>query len=415
MAVLKPFKAIRPKPEFVEDVAAPPYDVIGFKDAAAAAKNKPYSFLHVEKSEIDFSAGTDAGTEEIYSRAKENLDGLIKNGVYGQDPENCFYIYRQTAAGRTQTGLVGCVSIYDYINNVVRKHEKTKIAKEKDRVKHVDHCDANTSPVFLTYRPKAEITETTRSWIKAREPVYDFVSYGAVRNSVWVVDDPGVVEKISALFAGVENLYIADGHHRAAAAVEVGLKRGKSLPEFDGGREFNYFLAALFPGDELKISSYNRAVGDLNGLTDDEFLAEVEKSFFVEPIEESVYSPDSAGTFVMFLGKKRYRLTARSVPFDPRNPLASLDVSILHNRLISPVLGVSNPRTDRRIAFIGGGDKGPEELERRIGSDMRVAFSLFPLTIEKLMQTADAGEIMPPKSTWFEPKPLSGLFVHSLK
>ena len=414
MAVFKPFKAVRPVPEYADKVAALPYDVMNSAEAAEMVKGNPYSFLHVDKAEIDLPAGTDIYSEQVYLKARENLDKLVADGVCKQDEENRFYIYRQIMNGRSQTGLVGCVSIDDYINNIIKKHELTRADKEADRINHVDYCDANTGPIFLTYRPQAEISEIVKVWKETRKPVYDFVTDDGIANTVWVIDEQETIEKISKLFADVDYLYIADGHHRAASAVKVGLKRREQFPDYDGSEEFNRFLAVLFACDELEIMDYNRVIKDLNGFTAEEFIGKIGEKFTVEPVGEAAYKPAEAHTFGMLLNGKWYKLTAKSGTFDETDPVASLDVSILQSNLISPVLGIDDPRTDKRIDFVGG-IRGLGELERRVKEDMCLAFSMYPTTLEELMSIADAGQIMPPKSTWFEPKLLSGLFIHKLK
>ncbi len=414
MAVFMPFKAIRPVPEFASKVAALPYDVMNSAEAAEMVKGNPYSFLHVDKAEIDLPAGTDLYSEQVYLKARANLDKLVADGICKQDEENRFYIYRQIMNGRSQTGLVGCVSIDDYINGIIKKHELTRADKEADRINHVDYCDANTGPIFLTYRPQAEIAKLVGDWKQEHAPVYDFVTDDGIANTVWVIDCAETAEKISALFAAVDYLYIADGHHRAASAVKVGLKRREQFPDYDGSEEFNRFLAVLFDCDELEIMDYNRVIKDLNGFTQEQFVEKISESFTVEPAGKSAYKPETAHTFGMLLGGEWYKLTAKDGSFNAADPVEALDVSILQNNLISPVLGIDDPRTDKRIDFVGG-IRGLGELERRASEDMCLAFSMYPTTLKELMDIADAGQIMPPKSTWFEPKLLSGLFIHKLK
>ncbi len=414
MAVFRPFKAIRPLPEFASQVAALPYDVMNSAEAAEMVKGKPCSFLHVDKAEIDLPEGTNLYSEQVYLKARENLDKLVSENICAQDDKARFYIYRQIMNGRSQTGLVGCVSIDDYINNIIKKHELTRADKEADRINHVDYCDANTGPIFLTYRPQAEVAAILRDWCANHSPEYDFVTDDGIANTVWVIDSDEINARIAALFANVDYLYIADGHHRAASAVKVGLKRREQFPDFDGNEEFNYFLAVLFDCNELEIMDYNRVMKDLNGNTEDEFIAKISEKFTVEPAGEKAYKPENAHTFGMLLGGKWYKLTAKDGTFNAADPVESLDVSILQNNLISPILGIDDPRTDKRIDFVGG-IRGLGELERRASEDMCLAFSMYPTTLEELMDIADAGQIMPPKSTWFEPKLLSGLFIHKLK
>lgn len=406
--------AIRPNPEFASKVAALPYDVMNSKEAAEMVKGNPYSFLHVDKAEIDLPEGTDLYSEQVYLKARENLDKLVSDGVCAQDGESRFYIYRQVMNGRAQTGLVGCVSIDDYINNIIKKHELTRADKEADRINHVDYCDANTGPIFLTYRPQEKVAAILGEWTKSHAPVYDFVTDDGIGNTVWVIDCPETTAEIASLFEGVDYLYIADGHHRAASAVKVGLRRREQNPDYNGSEEFNFFLAVLFDCNELEIMDYNRVMKDLNGNTEEEFIAKISEKFTVEKVGASAYKPTEAHTFGMLLGGEWYKVAAKEGTFDSADPVASLDVSILQSNLISPVLGINDPRTDKRIDFVGG-IRGLGELERRASDDMCLAFSMYPTTLRELMDIADAGQLMPPKSTWFEPKLLSGLFIHKLK
>ena len=414
MAVFRPFRAVRPNPEFASKVAALPYDVMNSKEAAEMVKGNPYSFLHVDKAEIDLPEGTDLYSEQVYLKARENLDKLVSDGVCAQDGESRFYIYRQIMNGRAQTGLVGCVSIDDYINNIIKKHELTRADKEADRINHVDYCDANTGPIFLTYRPQEKVAAILGEWTKSHAPVYDFVTDDGIGNTVWVIDCPETTAEIASLFEGVDYLYIADGHHRAASAVRVGLKRREQNPDYNGSEEFNFFLAVLFDCNELEIMDYNRVMKDLNGNTEEEFIAKISEKFTVEKVGAAAYKPTEAHTFGMLLGGEWYKVAAKEGTFDSSDPVASLDVSILQSNLISPVLGIDDPRTDKRIDFVGG-IRGLGELERRASDDMCLAFSMYPTTLRELMDIADAGQLMPPKSTWFEPKLLSGLFIHKLK
>lgn len=414
MAVFRPFKAVRPVPEFASKVAALPYDVMNSEEAACMVEGNPYSFLHVDKAEIDLPEGTDLYSEQVYLKARENMDKLVSDGICIQDSENRFYIYRQVMNGRAQTGLVGCVSIDDYINNIIKKHELTRADKEADRINHVDYCDANTGPIFLTYRPQEKLASLLEGWKESHEPVYDFVTDDGIGNTVWVVDSPETVSEISELFKAVDYLYIADGHHRAASAVKVGLRRREQFPDYDGSEEFNFFLAVLFDCNELEIMDYNRVMKDLNGNSEEEFIAKISEKFDVEKVGKEAYKPEKAHTFGMLLGGEWYKLSAKSGTFNENDPVASLDVSILQSNLISPVLGIDDPRTDKRIDFVGG-IRGLCELERRVNEDMCLAFSMYPTTLRELMDIADAGQLMPPKSTWFEPKLLSGLFIHKLK
>ncbi len=413
MAIFKPFAAVRPTPRYAADVAALPYDVMNSEEARAAVQGKPWSFLHVDKAEVDLPSTVDPYDKAVYLKARENLEALTENGICQQDSAPCFYIYRQIMDGRSQTGLVGCAAIDDYLNDVIKKHEFTRADKEEDRVNHVDVCDANTGPIFLAYRGSAQIDDVIASWQNTHDPVYDFTTDDGIVNTVWVIDDPAVNAVLETAFAAVDNLYIADGHHRCASAVRVGKKRRAQHPDFDGSEEFNFFLAVVFPKDQLAIMDYNRVIKDLNGLTPDAFFEALEKDFTVAPAPTAPYRPQKRHEFGMFLDGKWYVLTAKDGTFPENDPVASLDVSILQNNCITPIFGISDPRTDKRIDFVGG-IRGLIALERRCKEDMRIAFSMYPTALDELMAIADAGKVMPPKSTWFEPKLLSGLFIHKL-
>lgn len=414
MAFFKPFKAIRPLPAYASQVAALPYDVMSSKEAREMVKDNPISFLHIDRAEIDLDPQMNPYSPVVYQKAKQNLDNLVMRHLCEKDNDECFYIYRQTMNGRVQNGLVGCASIDDYVNNVIKKHEKTRTEKEIDRINHVDTCNAHTGPIFLTYKNQNKISHILSKWQDENEPVYSFNHGDGVDHEVWIIDDEEINQELHEYFKSVDSFYIADGHHRCASAVKVGLERRKQNPDYTGDEEFNYFLAVLFPDDELEIMDYNRVIADLNGLTVKELLTKIGKKFTVEKYTgEGAYRPESRHTFGMFVNKKWYKLTAKDGTFDENNPIDSLDVSILQNNLISPVLGIDDPKVDDRIDFVGG-IRGLEELERRATSDMKLAFAMYPTSIGELMDIADAGEIMPPKSTWFEPKLLSGLFIHKL-
>ena len=413
MAKVRPFKAVRPRPEYAAKVAALPYDVMSSEEAAVMVQGNPYSFLHIDRAEIDMPAGTSPYDAAVYDKAKENLDNLSKNGICAQDTEPCFYIYRQVMNGRAQTGIAGCVSIDDYINNNVKKHELTRADKEVDRLNHVNICNANTGPIFLTYRPKKELSALLAQWQEEHDAVYDFTTDAGIRNTVWVIDDSDVNAEISKLFSEIEYLYIADGHHRAASAIKVGVMRREENPDYNGNEEFNYFLAVLFSCDELEIMDYNRVVKGLNGLTKEEFLTKLEKDFTVEKNGKEKYKPAVPHTFGMYLEGEWYKLAAKEGTFDSTDAVAALDVSILQNNLIAPILGIEDLRTSDRIDFVGG-IRGLGELEKRADTDMTMAFAMCPTSLQDLMDVADSGRIMPPKSTWFEPKILSGLFIHYL-
>lgn len=411
MAVFRGFRAYRPAEKNQSLIPALPYDVMSSDEAREMVKGNPLSFLHIDKAEIDLPSGTDLYDTAVYEKAKENLIALEENGDLIQDSEPCLYIYKQVMNGRSQTGIVGCASIDDYMNNVIKKHEHTLAKKEQDRINHVNTCDANTGPIFLTYRKNDEISSTVESWMNNNQPVYDFVSDG-VNQTVWAVDDAKIVNRLSALFDTVPAMYIADGHHRCASAVRVGEMRRKANPDYTGEEEFNYFLAVAFPDKELEIMDYNRVVKDLNGLDENEFITAISKSFEVEKTEGRC-KPSDKHTFGMYLNKQWYLLKAKADIINESDPVERLDVSILQNYLLDAVLGIKNPKTDDRIDFIGG-IRGLAELEKRADSDMQLAFAMYPTTVDDLMAIADAGLIMPPKSTWFEPKLLSGLFIHHL-
>lgn len=415
MAVIKPFKAVRPAPDLAEKVAALPYDVMNSEEAREMVKGDEFSFLHVDKAEIDLNPAIDLYDKRVYEKASDNLKEMKSNKVLIKDVKDNFYIYKQVMNGRAQVGLVVCTSIDDYINNIIKKHENTRADKEQDRINHVDYCNANTGPIFLTYKSKKEINNIVNNWIEKNKPVYDFVTEDNIEHSVWVLDGEKEILKLVSEFASIEYLYIADGHHRAASAVKVGLKRREQNPSYNGKEEFNYFLSVLFPDDQLFIMDYNRVVKDLNGNSNEEYLSKVAEKFDIKPVEkEGQYKPVHKQTYGMYLDRKWYVLTAKPGSFNENDPVDRLDVSILQNNLLNPILGIQDPRTDKRIDFIGG-IRGLEELERRVNNDMKVAFSMFATTIDDLMSIADAGKVMPPKSTWFEPKLRSGLFIHELE
>lgn len=409
MAIIKPFRGIRPIKELADKIAALPYDVMDSDEAREMVKDNPYSFLHVDKAEIDLPRDIDPYDDRVYDKAKENLDNMIKNRFYIEDEKPNYYIYRQIMKGRSQVGLVGCASIDDYTNNIIKKHELTREDKEIDRINHVYKCEAHTGPIFLTYRENKDISNIINEWIK-REPIYDFKSEDGVSHTLWIVDDESTVTKINELFKSVEYLYIADGHHRSASAVKVGHIKRAEKEDYTGEEEFNYFLSISYPDSELEVLDYNRTVKDLNGLSKEEFLNKVRVNFVVTESNEQV-RPKEKHTFGMYLEKQWYLLEAKEGIFNPEDPVDQLDVSILQNNLLRPILGIDDPRKSKRIKFIGG-IRGLKELERRADTDMKVSFSMYATTIDDIMDIADNGKIMPPKSTWFEPKPRSGLFIH---
>ncbi len=414
MAVVRPFKAVRPAKALADKVAALPYDVMNSDEARDMVKDNPYSFLHVDKAEIDLDRDVDLYDKKVYEKARENLYKMIEDDIFIEDDKPRLYIYRQIMNGRVQTGIVGCTSIDDYMNNIIKKHEHTRADKEQDRINHVDYCDANTGPIFLTYKAQNEIDAIIANWTE-KEPVYNFISEDGISHIVWIIECDKDIEKLTSLFGGVEYLYIADGHHRAASAVKVGQMRRSQYPSYTGEEEYNFFLSVLFPDEDLYIMDYNRVVKDLNGLSTEEYMLKVSDKFAVSTYEgDGPYKPSSKHTYGMYLDGKWFELTAKEGTYNPEDPVDRLDVSILQNNLLKPILGINDPRTDKRIDFVGG-IRGLGELERRVEHGMKVAFSMYPTTIQDLMDIADAGEVMPPKSTWFEPKLRSGLFVHKLK
>ncbi|MBE5935351.1 MAG: DUF1015 domain-containing protein [Lachnospiraceae bacterium] len=415
MAHIKPFKCIRPAEDKASKIAALPYDVYSSEEAKAKVHGDAYTFLRIDRAETQFEEKIAVDDPRVYDKARQILDNMIENGDFISDGEDKYYIYELTMNGRTQTGIVACASIDDYCNNVIKKHENTREDKELDRIRHVDVCNAQTGPIFLAYRSKAEINEVVNK-TKNNKAVYDFVSDDGIRHRVWDIALAEDIQTIRDGFEAIENIYIADGHHRAASAVKVGLKRRKEQPEFmelTGEEEFNFFLSVLFPDEELMIMDYNRVVKDLNGYSLEQFMDKVKENFDVECEGESQVVPSKKGEMGMFVDGKWYRINAKTDSMILDDPVKKLDVAILQDYLLGPVLGIEDPRTDNRIAFIGG-IRGLGELERRVNSDMKVAFAMYPTSIGELFDVADKNMLMPPKSTWFEPKLRSGLFIHSL-
>ena len=411
MATIRPFKAFRPAEGLAEKIAALPYDVYNREEACEVVKKNPYSFLAIDRAETQFDSKTDTYAPVVYEKARELLTMQIQEGRFVQDESPCYYLYEQTMEGRSQTGIVACASIDDYCNNIIKKHENTRADKEQDRINHVDICNMQTGPIFLAYRSN-EVLQSIMLQVKETAPVYDFISEDGIGHKVWIVADEDRIQKMQSAFAGISAIYIADGHHRCASAVKVGLKRREEHPDYTGEEEFNYFLSVLFPDEELHILDYNRVVKDLNGLTKEEFLAKVAECFTVEEKGAAAYRPEEKGKFGMYLDGKWYCLTA-SEEIRSSDAVEGLDVSILQNHLLGPILCIEDPKTDKRIDFVGG-IRGLAELERRADSDMKLAFSMYPTSINELFDVADDSRLMPPKSTWFEPKLRSGLFLHSL-
>lgn len=413
MANIRPFRAIRPTEDKAAVIAALPYDVYNRQEAKAVVSDNPDSFLNIDRAETQFDDSVDTYAACVYQKAHDLLWEKIDRGDFIREDALCYYIYELTMDGRVQTGIVACASIDDYENQVIKKHENTRADKEADRIHHVDSCNAQTGPIFLAYRANAVIREIVAK-TKQTEAVYDFTSEDGICHRVWVIADTADIEAIRSAFDGIGEIYIADGHHRAASAVKVGLKRRAEHPEYDGSEEFNYFLSVLFPDEELMIMDYNRVVKDLNGLTEDEFLKKVQELFDVEPVGTAERKPQKKGDFSMYLGGQWYMCTVREADRSS-DPVRGLDVSLLQELLLTPVLGIGDPKTDKRIDFVGG-IRGLDELERRSGADgdSVVAFAMYATDIRELFAVADAGLLMPPKSTWFEPKLRSGLFIHEI-
>ncbi|MDR3296119.1 MAG: DUF1015 family protein [Clostridiales Family XIII bacterium] len=410
MATVRPFRAARPQNALASRVVAPPYDVVNRRDAKVIAKRNPCSFLHVTRAEIDFSWAMDRYSDRVYQQSRENMKRFFDENMFFRQEKPAYYLYRQTLDGRTQTGVVACVSIDEYENGTIKRHEYTLVEKEEDRTRHFDVCDADTEPVFLTYRADALVNRITGQWMEKRQPEYDFLTADGVGHALWVVDDDAVIAALAGAFQSIPCLYIADGHHRSASAFKVGMKRRENNPAYSGEEEFNFFMAAIFPDSDLHILEYNRMLQNLNGLSEEEFLEEVGKRFFIEE-KETPCRPDREHRFGMFLRDTWYMLEAKPESVPQADVIGALDVSILQDSLLGPVLGVEDPRTDDRIYFVGG-IHGLPVLERRVRNGLAVAFVLYPVTVSKLLEVADQGLIMPPKSTWFEPKLGSGLFVH---
>jgi len=411
MAVIRPFQCVRPRKDVADRVAALPYDVYNRQEAKKEVEREPLSFLKIDRAETNFDDSVDTYAPEVYQKAKEILNEEIARGIYEKDDSEAYYIYELTMNGRAQTGLVACASVDDYVNNVIKKHENTREDKEIDRITHVDTCSAQTGPIFLAYRAQDAINKRVEA-NKEKEPVYDFTAVDGVKHRVWKMSDPEDVEAIRKAFENLNQIYIADGHHRAASAVKVGLKRRKENPAHTGKEEYNFFLSVLFPHDQLMIMDYNRSVTDLNGLTVPEFLEKIKENFEVEKVSGQV-RPQEKGTFGMYLEDGWYVLKAKGNLYEGKDAVGRLDVAVLQDYLLNPVLGIQDPRTDERIEFIGG-IRGLSELEKKVKEGMKVSFSMYPTSITELFDVADQNLLMPPKSTWFEPKLRSGLFIHQI-
>ena len=412
MANFRPFRALRPKPEFAKQIASRPYDVLDSEEARAEADGNPLSFLRVIKPEIELPADIDPYSEEVYRKGSQNLLRLKNDGILVNDPDPHFYIYRLTMDGREQTGIVGCCDYQEYYDGRIKKHELTRTAKENDRFLHVETQNANAEPVFFSYRTEPSINLLIDEII-ASESIYDFIADDNIRHELWIVDDKAQISLFHEAFKRVPDLYVADGHHRTAAAARIGQKRKEQNPNHNGSEAYNFFMAVLFSDDQLKIYDYNRVIRDLNGKSSNEFISELDEIFEINHLQDAE-SPPRKGIYSMYLDGKWYSLTPKGSVIS-NNPKESLDVTFLSERILDPILDIKDLRKDTRIDFVGG-IRGLQELERRVDSgEMKVAFALFPVSMSELLAIADAGEIMPPKTTWFEPKLRSGLFIHELE
>lgn len=410
MAVIRPFQAVRPLRELASSIAALPYDVYNSSEAREAVSYRPLSFLRIDRAETQFPENTDIYSQTVYDKARSLMESMRSDGSFIQDKTPCYYIYALTMNHRTQTGLVGCASIDDYLENRIKKHENTREDKELDRIRHVDTLSAQTGPIFLTYHQEPRLNRILNT-VKQEEPLYDFIMEDQVRHQVWKIDDADTIQSIYGIFQAIDNIYIADGHHRAASAVKVGLKRRRENPHYTGSEEFNYFLSVLFASEELQIYDYNRVVSDLNGYTFEEFLTLIKDGFKITKAGSRAVRPARKGEIGLYGNGSWYLLRVNSA-FIPDDPVGCLDVSILQDLILDPVLGIQDPKTNPRIRFIGG-IRGLKVLSETVDAQKDgAAFSMYPTSMEELLSVADAGRLMPPKSTWFEPKLLSGLFIH---
>lgn len=414
MAIIKPFKGIRPKRELVEKIASRPYDVLNSEEARAEAAGNEMSLYHIIKPEIDFPVGTDEHDEKVYRKAAENFEKFQKNGWLVQDSKENYYVYAQTMNGKTQYGLVVCAYVDDYMTGKIKKHELTRKDKEEDRMKHVRVNNANVEPVFFAYPHNNELDAIVKEVTKGK-PEYDFVAeLDGFGHTFWLIEDEAKIKRITEIFATIPSLYIADGHHRSAAAALVGDEKRRQNPAHKGNEEYNYFMAVCFPDDQLTIIDYNRVVKDLNGLTDEQFIEKLKKNFDVELKGKDIYKPSKLHNFSMYLSGNWYSLTAKAGTYDDKDPIGVLDVTVSSNLILDEILGIKDLRTDKRIDFVGG-IRGLGELKRRVDSgEMRVALALYPVSMQQLIDIADTNNIMPPKTTWFEPKLRSGLVIHKL-
>ncbi len=416
MAIIRPFRGLRPKPELAEQVASQPYDVLNSAEARIEVEGNPHSFLHVLKAEVDLPEDTDVYSETVYSKAKENLEKMIEDGVMHQDEEPCMYLYRQIMNNRSQFGLVVCSSIEDYFNDVIKKHELTRPVKENDRINHMKAIGAHPGPVFLTYPDVEDIDIIISEYKGSNDAENDFTDAQGVQHTLWVIEEEFVIEELCRLFAEqVPATYIADGHHRAASSAKVGKAMADENSDHTGEEEYNYFLSVLFPSSQLMIIDYNRVLKDLNGLSNEEFLAKIGEQFDMHDAKDGPVQPGALHAFGLYIDHKWYSLRCKAGTYDDHDPIGILDVTILQENVFSSILNITDPRTDERVEFVGG-IRGLGELEKLVDSgEMAAAFSMYPVTIQQLISISDSGNVMPPKSTWFEPKLKSGLVVHLLE
>ncbi|MDO5009699.1 MAG: DUF1015 family protein [Intestinibacter bartlettii] len=414
MAIIKPFRAIRPAKNYVDMVAELPYDVMNREEAKQMGERNKYSFIHIDRAEIDLDDTVDEHDEAVYLKARENLDKFREKNILIKEKKECIYIYREVMDGRAQIGLVACVSVDDSINGVIKIHEYTKPDKELDRTNHIKYCNANTGTILLTYKNREKVDELVNFYVKNEVPIYDFMSDDGVFHTVWRIDRENDLKELVDEFDKIPYLYIADGHHRSASAVNVAKEKRKENPNYTGDEEFNYYIAMIAPQDNLKVLDYNRVVKDLNGNTNQEFLDKIAQKFKVEKIKgNKQYKPEKKGDVGMFLDGDWYKIEFGDKYTKVSDEVKSLDISILQDNILDDILGIKDPRRDKRIDFVGG-IRGLEELERRVKDDMAVAFAMYPTYIDELIAVADANKIMPAKSTWFEPKVRCGLFLHEL-
>jgi uncharacterized protein (DUF1015 family) len=411
MATIRPFEAYRPQKGLEDKIAALPYDVYNREEACEAVKGNPLSFLNIDRAETQFDETVDTYDDKVYQKAHDLLWGMIDKGDFVKEDKPVYYIYELTMDGRVQTGIVALASVDDYLNQVIKKHENTRADKELDRIRHVETCNAQTGPIFLAYRAN-EVINNVIVKTKRKSALYDFISDDGITHRVWIIDSDADIEEIQNAFDGISQIYIADGHHRCASAVKVGLKKREENPDYTGEEEFNYFLSVLFADEELMIMDYNRVVKDLNGLSTGQFVLEVEKIYNVISVTGECKKPEHKGQVAMHIDTVWYLLEVKD-EYKSDNPVDGLDVAILQNNILAPILGIEDPKTDKRIEFVGG-IRGIGELEKRVKTDCKVAFAMYPTSIHELFAVADANLLMPPKSTWFEPKLRSGLFIHEI-